>query len=43
MKQAPLARPAEPAPAESAEPDAEVIDLRRERARRAHPSWRASS
>jgi hypothetical protein len=43
MKQAPLSRPAEPVPDESAEPSAEVIDLRRERARRAHPSWRAST
>jgi hypothetical protein len=42
MKQAPLSRPAEPAPEDAAEPSAEVIDLRRERARRAHPSWRNS-
>jgi hypothetical protein len=41
MKQAPLDRPAAPVPTD-AEPTAEVVDLRRERARRAHPSWRAT-
>jgi hypothetical protein len=43
MKQAPLSRQPEPAPDESAEAAAEVIDLRRERARRQHPSWRSTT